>query len=112
MNQVRKLVAPAGPTPRAGQIVAGRSGSGWAEGRKQARGGQPLSDPERLIVGEFRVGGGIEYSGEELVHAGAALVGGASHPGDQFIRSAPGDLSHACTLAGVTPPGCTPGCTR
>ncbi|MGH8574750.1 MAG: hypothetical protein ACREX8_19600, partial [Gammaproteobacteria bacterium] len=35
-------------------------------------------------------------------NAAAALVGGATHPRDKFVRSTPCHLRHACMLAGVT----------
>ncbi len=62
VDQVRQLVTVVGSTPRAGQVVRCRPGSGWADWRRQACGGQPLADPQRLVVGQLRVGGGIEHA--------------------------------------------------
>ena len=72
MDQVRKLVTLSGTVPGAGEVVLGGPGPGRTRRRQQTRSGQPLTDPERLIVGELRVGGGSEHAGEKLVDAAAS----------------------------------------
>jgi len=102
-DQIRELVTLAGSTAGTGDVILGRPGSGWAGWRQQAGGGQSLADPESLVVGQLRVGGGIEHASDELVDAATALFRRAPDAGDQFVGSPPGHLCHACMLAGMAP---------